>query len=393
MLEYIQNENPALTAVAVDVSSEEYDLAAIGECNGRIKTLLHLKLDCHDDVEDVDSLKAFCKGFVQNRSMKSLSIKGNPATDSLAEVSGYLLPFFANNANFECISLHHRSDLAQNAHVENVVANCQALKSITIEDCRDRESINIIGALGRQDRLEHFCINDCHLSETSSSLLKTRLEGWLHLKSVTFSFVTVNKPRDAIDISRALAANKGIRSLDIESGRFATSFFSSISSNELVSLENLLIFKGGLHLDSAIRQMVSLKNHSPFLGTRLGCLGKVLQCALRSSSTLHELQIRYPGGNQEAVIQHLASHLPFSTSLKRFLFSFSAEYVVPSTACDSFFRSIKTMTHLEEIELSRLIRLDSALSDCLVSLPGLKVCGFLSIMLLKQANGIYFQQP
>jgi hypothetical protein len=223
------------------------------------QNLLHLKLDCHDDVEDVDSLKAFCKGFVQNRSMKSLSIKGNPATDSLAEVSGYLLPFFANNANFECISLHHRSDLAQNAHVENVVANCQALKSITIEDCRDRESINIIGALGRQDRLEHFCINDCHLSETSSSLLKTRLEGWLHLKSVTFSFVTVNKPRDAIDISRALAANKGIRSLDIESGRFATSFFSSISSNELVSLENLLIFKGGLHLDSAIRQMVSLK--------------------------------------------------------------------------------------------------------------------------------------
>jgi hypothetical protein len=104
VLEGIRNEDPAFTAVLVDISREDYerDWAAIGKCLGQSKFVIHLRVVCYDNVDNLDSLRTFCMGLAHNRSIKSLQINGDEETgfpEEASEVLEYLIPFLANNAN------------------------------------------------------------------------------------------------------------------------------------------------------------------------------------------------------------------------------------------------------------------------------------------------------
>eukprot|EP00956_Cyclotella_meneghiniana_P032182 scaffold87370_cov37-Cyclotella_meneghiniana.AAC.1 len=170
VMEAIQNNNPAITAVRVDVgydddeATEISDWGAVGRYLGSSRHVKHLNLEFWGIIDSLD-LKSFCDGLAINTSVESLMIKlsfdddYNDRVDSFPAVlfSG-LLPFFKNNSNLIAVDflLHYSIFLTDG--VNEVISASSSLKAIKIKG-REHCLENIVTAISKNEGVRHITID------------------------------------------------------------------------------------------------------------------------------------------------------------------------------------------------------------------------------------------
>jgi hypothetical protein len=92
VIKHLQHNNPAIRSSLVFIHGQnEIDWGLVGRHIGRNRHLKHLSLSLNTDRDDI-SLRAFCRGMVENQSIEALEV--NFYVDEGEDLFRDLLPFF-----------------------------------------------------------------------------------------------------------------------------------------------------------------------------------------------------------------------------------------------------------------------------------------------------------
>jgi hypothetical protein len=95
VLEYIENNDPAITSVHVVMSpGTDVDWGVAGKCIGCSKYIKRLAINGECNAND---MKSFCRGLACNRNIVTFEIY--PRGTNIGKIFKHLLPFFESNTN------------------------------------------------------------------------------------------------------------------------------------------------------------------------------------------------------------------------------------------------------------------------------------------------------
>eukprot|EP00956_Cyclotella_meneghiniana_P021383 scaffold38911_cov36-Cyclotella_meneghiniana.AAC.1 len=250
VLEAIQNNNPAITAVSVHVDEEDdddiSDWGAVGRHLGNTTHVKHLYLEFFEIMNSLD-LSSFCDGLAVNTSVESLQMQlcftYNDDDDYNARLDSFpddlfrkLLPFFKNNNNLIAVDVWVNHGFPTES-VNDVVSASSSLKSIKIEGY-DHCLENLVMIISKKGEVRHITINSGFLSESASLQIEKFLShDQCQLKSLKLCASVYNLYID--NIISGIFNNKSLEYLQLPRDDYTISFLESLRHTKLSSIKKL----------------------------------------------------------------------------------------------------------------------------------------------------------
>jgi hypothetical protein len=307
VLNGIQQNNPAITAVHLDVFDEAVDdWAAAGNCIGSNRYLRFLSLGMN--AMDRVHLEAFFGGLALNRSIQALKIglsywDDYDGQDSyIKEVFEALLRWFQFNDNLQVFDLwcsHEDSNVnaAVSSRIKDAILACPSLKSIQL-CCRQADWGVIARSISAKSKIQHLSLTGGFLSRDACAHIKSLLsDKRCILRSLTLGNHNADLCGDLDDLEEII---------------------NGMSNNQSLRYLGLLL-NGRCSIHSGKSNLVPLKSSSSHailiqLSDSRPCMNLVVRCPISTASPFLVwvlIQLR----KAQSTLLRLASLLRYASSV------------------------------------------------------------------------------